>query len=680
MCGITGILARGNLSDEAHVAVERINAALFHRGPDGAGEYIAPQIHFAMRRLSIIDLNGGWQPLYNEDRTIALIANGEIYNHIELRAELEARGHRFHTHSDCEMIAHLYEEHGPDCVKFLRGMFAFCLYDTKNNRVIIARDRMGEKPVYLYEQDGMIAFSSEMGSLLRSGLLPFEVDPAAIKLYFHYGYVPEPATAVKGVRKLPQGSMLIVDLTHWKIEQRCYWRLQDAPPVEGDPIKKIREELDVISELIIRSDVPVGVGLSGGLDSSAIAALANARSPGKIHALSVGYTGRPPVDERAQAEWFAKKLGMPFHEFEIHDREVVELFPERAAWRDDPIADIAGHGYYAVSRLAREKGIKVLLKGQGADELFWGYGWLREAVHASIQKDAQGGKPIHDSLLKPMMPSGFSPAALRSYAAKKAGQLMGWDKGYRDEQAPADQLIFYNASRVYQRGAAAYEHITTREFKQKTLNANPAELFTIKRPWGDIPTLITSLVCSTYLLENGMVQGDRLSMVNSVELRLPLCDYKFAELAVGLRKANPDHNLSPKHWFREAIKPLVPAEILTRPKRGFTPPSAHWLNMLGDAYKLSLHDGYLVEHGILDKDATNIMTSSHSRASIWPETLYKCLVLEFWCRAMSQAASKHPIPSTFRTPAPSTESYARASHNSVSNRVAIAPAAISRAS
>lgn len=659
MCGITGIVGRLALGESEHAAVVRMNAALYHRGPDGDGAIVAPNLHVAMRRLSIIDLAGGWQPLYNEDSTVAVICNGEIYNHVELRASLESRGHRFRTHSDCETIAHLYEEHGEECVHHLRGMFAFALYDAKARKILLARDRMGEKPVYLLERDGMIAFSSEMASLLRSGMIRFEVDPAAVKLYMHYGYVPEPATAVKGVRKLPAGHLLSIDLDRWNVSQRCYWRLADAPPIDADPVARIREELDTIAELIIRADVPVGVGLSGGLDSSAIAAMASRRRPGKIHALSVGYTGRPSVDERHEAQETAKLLGMPFHEVEISDREVAELFPERAAWRDDPIADIAGHGYYALSRLARDKGIPVLLKGQGADELFWGYGWLRDALRLSMLKDAQGGSPVHESFRSNIFPSSISPAGLREFAAKKAGQAMGWDRGLNDGNAPADQLVFYNAARTYQRGAAAYPRIISSEWQHAAAHANPAAIFTVPRPWNDLPTMLTSLACATYLLENGMVQGDRLSMVNSVELRLPLCDYRLAETVIGLRKARPDHDLAPKEWFRKAIRPLLPEQILNRPKRGFTPPGTKWIRLLVETYKVSLRNGFLVESGILTPQGAQTLTEPHSRASMWPETAYKCLVLEFWCRAMQQAANVGPVPSTYRTPACAYEAYTR---------------------
>ena len=216
MCGIAGIISQAPLTPAEIDSVRKENSKLTHRGPDGSGEFLDSHVMLAMRRLSIIDLDGGWQPLYNEDRTLTLVANGEIYNFVELRERLERQGHRFNTHSDCETILHLYEEHGLDFVQHLRGMFAFALWDSKHRKLIVARDRMGEKPVYVYETNGRVLFASEMKALLASGLVPFELDPTAVNLYFHYQYVPEPLTPLKGVRKLDAASMLVVDLDPWR--------------------------------------------------------------------------------------------------------------------------------------------------------------------------------------------------------------------------------------------------------------------------------------------------------------------------------------------------------------------------------------------------------------------------------------------------------------------------------
>ncbi|MGI0029890.1 MAG: asparagine synthase (glutamine-hydrolyzing), partial [Nitrososphaera sp.] len=282
--------------------VARLNQLLQHRGPDGAGEFHNGHVVMAMRRLSIIDLNTGWQPLYNEDRSLVLVANGEVYNFIELRQQLENRGHRFNTRSDCETILHLYEEHGDRCVDHLRGMFAFALWDISQRRLLLARDRMGEKPLYLACTDGRIVFASELKALVRAGIIPFELDPHAVHLYYHYGYVPEPIAALRGVRKLLAAHILSIDIDSWLIDERCYWRMEDAPPIDDDPATVIHEELDQIGELIIRSDVPVGVAMSAGMDASTIAAVAAMKYSGTMHAFTVGYSGRPLQDERQEAK------------------------------------------------------------------------------------------------------------------------------------------------------------------------------------------------------------------------------------------------------------------------------------------------------------------------------------------------------------------------------------------
>ncbi|MGD0806890.1 MAG: asparagine synthase (glutamine-hydrolyzing), partial [Anaerolineales bacterium] len=274
MCGITGWISREGLSELEREKVTRMNSLLQHRGPDGAGEFQHHNLAMAMRRLSIIDLQGGGQPLYNEDRTLALILNGEIYNFIELRGQLQARGHVFRTRCDAEMVLHLYEEYGDDCVHSLRGMFAFALWDGKRRRLLLARDRMGEKPLYLWEGKDRLIFASELKALLQSGAVPFELDPTGVSLFFNYQYVPEPATPIRGVRKLPPGHLLTIDLEPWQITERRYWNMEDAPPLKGSPAELLRAELETVSELVIRSDVPVGIALSGGLDSGSIAVLA----------------------------------------------------------------------------------------------------------------------------------------------------------------------------------------------------------------------------------------------------------------------------------------------------------------------------------------------------------------------------------------------------------------------
>lgn len=635
MCGICGIISKTPITNVEVSQVNRVNAALRHRGPDGRGEHISHHVLLAMRRLAIIDLEGGWQPLWNEDKSIALVANGEVYNFVELQRDLEARGHRYRTHSDCESIIHAYEEFGEDFVHKLRGMYAFALYDINKRRVILGRDRMGEKPLYLHEKDGVVWFSSELRSLLSGGVVPFKLDAGAINLFFHYTYVPEPRTAIEGVRKLPAGHLLTIDLEPWRVRERSYWRLEDAPPIEGDSRSIIRAELETIAKLVTRSDVPVGVALSAGIDSSAVAALVSRAAPGKIHALTVGYPGRPRQDERAPAKRWAQELGMPFHEIEVPVREVVELFPERAFWRDDPIADPAGHSYFAVSRLAHEQGIPVLLQGQGGDELFWGYPWAQTAARLCRLKAAGSNGSGHLwKRIRNAIPPGVSKAAVRTWVQRNLGWFYGYEPMNPDSGQPKNRLVGYNLTLEYQRGAFAVPRLFSKEFMARASQADPGEPFTLPLPWEDIGVALTAMQCRTYLLENGMMQGDRLSMINSVELRLPLSDYRLAEIAVGLRKASPDDALPPKQRLREAIEDLVPEYILNRPKSGFTPPSRLWTPALVDAYRHSLEGGYLAGQGVLTPEAVTLLQGDHPRFSPWTDIFYRTLVLEFWCRGM----------------------------------------------
>lgn len=641
MCGICGIAAPAPLNQQAYAWVDKMNAAMQHRGPNGAGAYQTEYVALAMRRLSIIDLMGGWQPLYNEDRAIALIANGEIYNHVELRAHLSAKGHRFGTNSDCETIVHLYEEYGAACVHHLRGMFAFALWDNERQRLLLARDRMGEKPLYLYEHQGMLLFASELKALLRSGIVPFALDPVAVDRYFHYSYVPEPATPIQGVRKLPAAHLLTIDVDPWQIQEHCYWRMADAPALEGDPAQLIRAELETISELVIRADVPVGIALSGGVDSSAIAALAVRKYPEQMHAFTVGYTEPTHHDERAAARALAQTLQMPFHEITVTTAEVVDFFPELVCWRDDPIADISGHGYYAVMKLAQASGVPVVLQGQGGDELFWGYSWVQQAVIESGRKKALLANPLAAlRYLTPQWPIPQTAGSLRRWATDGMGLRSGWRRLKRDTSSPNTQLIFYDLVTSFQVAQQERRRLFQSTFIEQVQETSAAALFSMAHPWPQVDTLMTRLICETYLLENGITQGDRLSMASSVELRLPLVDHKLVETVIGLRKTQPDSQQGPKQWFKAAIADLVPPEVQNRPKRGFTPPGMSWHPALAKAYGQQLVNGYLVETGVLQPESAAQLAEGYLTSKPLASLAFSALVLEVWCRQFATLATR----------------------------------------
>jgi asparagine synthase (glutamine-hydrolysing) len=624
MCGIAGVIAK-RVEPKHEDALARMLAILVHRGPDGEGRYRDQHIAMGMRRLSIIDLQGGWQPLYNEDRTVAVIMNGEIYNYVELTAELKQRGHVFSTHSDGEVIAHLYEEEGEQCLRQLRGMFAFALVDKKNGTVLIARDRMGEKPLYLHQTDEEIYFSSEMKSLLSAGCVPFELDPPAVNDYFHYQYVPEPKTPLKAVRKLPRAHYLKVQLADWEVEQRKYWDMESVEPVDGDPVSLVRDELNRVCELLIRADVPVGVALSGGLDSSAIAALAARKYPGTMHAFSVGYPGRPANDERNDAKALADVLNMPFHEIELSTGDLVESFEQMNFQRDDPIADISGFGYYSVSKVARKHGVPVLLQGQGGDEVFWGYQWVRDAAEAS---DAQ-------------LRNASAPAKSAGFLRSAFGKMFG--RRTTQPSAGTYRPVFHELAPDFRIALSDIGNYYTDSFKQALGDSSAYDLFTFDALWEHSDVLITRLICDTYLLENGVAQGDRLSMANSVELRLPFVDYKLVELVIGLRKthaADPDYRRFPKPWLRGAMKGVLPDFIIERPKQGFAPPVIEWHNAIFSTYGKYLDGGYLVQSGVLTEEAGSSLSKGPFPPGAIAPISFKALVLEMWCRAMRDTIRK----------------------------------------
>ncbi|MDX1990934.1 MAG: asparagine synthase (glutamine-hydrolyzing) [bacterium] len=631
MCGIDGIISHTPLDDVQRNRLRTMNNVLAHRGPNGEGFHITEHVGLAMRRLSVIDLEGAWQPIYNEDRSLAVICNGEVYNYIELRRDLIARGHQMRTDGDVETVLHLYEECGLDVVHALRGMYAFALHDTPNNRVLIVRDRMGEKPLYYWHEGQTLIFASELKALLAALPHQPDLDPQAIDLFFHYGYVPEPRTPLQGIHKLPAGHMLIVDIDPWRVEQRQYWDMLDAPPLESDPIETIRAELHTVSELVIRSDVPVGLALSGGLDSSALAVLTARTYPGTLRAFSVGYPGRPANDERDDAKALADHLKIPFYDIEIVQDDMVRFFPDLMRAMDDPIADIAGYGYYIVSKLARENDVPVLLQGQGGDELFWGYPWVKQAAADALLKQ----ELLREELVPAGGMSGLMPNLKRIFGKPnndpEAARRARLNDGY------PDTFPFIDAAPDFQVASQRMQQLYAPGFAAQIAHRSAYQPFTASAPWQNVPSMVTRLISQTYLQENGIAQGDRLSMASSVELRLPFVDYKLVETVIGLRKAQPDHTMPPKAWLRGALQGIVPEWVMNRPKKGFAPPIYQWYTALLENYGKSLPDGVLAQRGILKADALHKLAQGDGLMDGVITLPFKALTLELWARKLLSA-------------------------------------------
>ena len=627
MCGICGILPKRKTSQEDISAVRRMNARLTHRGPDSEGYFSDDRVAIGMRRLSIIDLDHGSQPLYNEDKSITLIANGEVYNFVELRRELEGLGHAFATGSDCETIIHAYEQYGESFVDHLRGMFAFCLYDARIGTAILVRDRLGEKPLYLHAAGDSLAFSSELKSLLEA--VPAgarKLDRESLYLYFHYGYVPGSRTMFTDIRKLPPGGMIVMDCQTGEMKERVYWskradatakKADSSPSLASDQASTlVRNELDEIERIAIRSDVPVGVSLSGGIDSSIIATLAARYSDRKLHAFSVGYPGEPTNDERSQARALAERLGLIFHGIELTEEQFARDLPKLIESMDEPVSDIAAYGYYAVAREARKERVPVLLAGFGGDEFFWGYEWVRDSARYSDLKSA----PLGNIRTFAALLARFWKETLR----RPLGMLP-----YIWRAATSEDVILYELAPQWRIASLTRRNMFGEAFLASVdaASALKAEQRPLARHNG---ATVTELISDLWLLSNCIDLGDRLSMAHSVELRLPLVDYKLYEDAQSIRSQYPcDYRLGYKHWLIEAARGLIPEEIFRRRKRGFTPPTAFWTIHAVTLHRDLLLDGYLTQNGIINR---RYMERALSQPEKNLRFLYTSLTFEMWAK------------------------------------------------
>lgn len=638
MCGITGLISKNPLKPADVETTNTMNNALYHRGPDSMGVFQDTNLILAMRRLKIIDLSGGDQPLYNEDSSLILVVNGEIYNHIELRKDLENRGHKFKTHSDCETILHLYEESGEECLKSLRGMFAFALFDKNRNKVLIARDRLSEKPLYYYQREEKIAFSSEMKSLLLylRGKSP-AIDPESLNMFFHYQYVPEPLTCIDGVKKLPAAHYITIYLKDFSFHLKKYWDFEDVKPVTGDPTVLIRDAFDDLSKMIIRADVPVGIALSGGIDSSAIAVLAAKHYPDKMHAFSVGYPGRPQNDERSMAQSLSEKLGLAYHEIELKTEDMVNSFPEMVYYMDDPIADIAAFGYYSVNKLARKHNIPVILSGIGGDELFWGYLWASTAVKKNLQKReaASGEEGVLISLLKNTF-TDIKNIGERQQIVSALFSVINSFKNigfkYKMMSSNPDTYILYEDIPDFLSAFNYLQTLYTDDFRSRVHEEQLYSFFTDK-DWDEVQIKVCKFLYQTWLYSNCVALGDRMSMASSIELRLPFLDYQFVELIMGLRKTyKDDYKLGYKKWFIDAMDGIIPPEVLTRRKRGFTPPVHNWYKGVAERYGKLCYEGYLVSNGIMKREKIVELLNRTINEGKDLFFSYKIVLMELWCR------------------------------------------------
>jgi asparagine synthase (glutamine-hydrolysing) len=568
MCGIAGYLGREHPQLGASMA-----ALLRHRGPDDAGECVLERRDggacvLAHRRLSIIDLPGGHQPLTNEDATVHLVFNGEIYNFRELRADLERRGHRFRTRSDTEVIVHLYEDYGLDCVEHLRGMFAFALWDAARERLLLARDRLGVKPLYYaVPEDGdiAIAFASELKSLLEVPAVSRELDLESLAAYLAYLYIPHPRTAVRGVRRLPPAHVLVAE--RGSVELRRYWSLDPEATAELDP-DGLWELLADAVELRLVADVPVGSFLSGGLDSSAIVAAATERdAPPETFSVVFPRPEERLYDERDDARLVAAAFGTRHHELEARP-DARALLPELVRHFDEPFGNPTALLVYELSRLTRQH-VKVALAGDGADELFAGYPRYRGLAAAQWYRRV--------------------PAPVRALAAAGARALPESTRGRHGLRrarefalAPVESLDETYLSWITYFDPARRTELFAPGLTERLRESPPPERFLqdllARAPRNDLVNRLSYVELQSFLPCNVLEYGDRMSMAHGLEVRAPFTDHRLVERVFALPGSAKLQRGRSKALLRTAAESRLPQRPLAKRKVGFNPPMGLWLD------------------------------------------------------------------------------------------------------
>jgi asparagine synthase (glutamine-hydrolysing) len=537
-----------------------MNERLVHRGPDSDGLFHDGGVALAMRRLSIIDLEGGDQPISNEDGSVTVVQNGEIYNYRELREELERRGHRFATHSDTEVLVHLYEEHGDGFVERLRGMFAIALWDARERRLLLARDRFGIKPLYYRLHDGTLSFASELKAMLAQPGFSREIDPRAVAAYLAFNSIPAPLTIFAEARKLPVGTLAV-----WRdgeLSQTRYARPQPvaANQVRRHPVGALAEELRETLRDSVRAhlvaDVPVGVLLSGGVDSAGLVALAAGEQADPVKTFSVGFE-EASFDELDRARLVAERYGTEHHEIVLRP-DAVELFPKLVEAFDEPFGDSSALPTYLVSELAAGE-VKVALSGEGGDELFGGYyTYVADLLAPRIGRLAALAAPLIERL-----PSSSSKVSL-DYKAKRfarGAHLPPLERHHAWKEIFSRQLQVS----LLGGGDPGWDPVDVyRERYVETAGAEPL-------------ARLQDVDLGIYLVDDLLVKTDRSSMAHSLELRVPFLDNEVATMALGLATPLKVRGLAKKRLLRQALAPLLPKEVLSAPKQGFSIPVAAWL-------------------------------------------------------------------------------------------------------
>ena len=627
MCGIAGIVSAAGLAPEDHARAVSMRDIIAHRGPDDAGLYADTHAALAHRRLSIVDLAAGHQPLANERDDVWVVFNGEIYNHARVRPELETAGHRYKTRSDTETIVHAYEQWGDACVERFRGMFAFAIWDAARQRLLLARDRLGIKPLYWTHVGDRVLFASEIKSILASGLVTPEPDEHALPELLGTRYLSGTGTLFKGIHRLLPGHTLVFE--RGEITVRQYWDVpvgEHHPEItslsEADAVSRFRELLEESVRIRLMSDVPLGMFLSGGLDSSAIAALMARMIDRPLQTFSVAFKQRA-FSELDYARQVSSAIGADAHEVVIDDQDFFGALPRLIWHEDEPIAHPSSVPLYFVSELA-SRHVKVVLTGEGSDELLAGYGkypralvnWRAGAAYAAVPG------AVRDWVARSVVPQ--LPKRLGRYAQRSFLAL---------PRTP-EAMFFDNFASIGLRRQASLLSSAVAAYATPDSAYGPSREY-LDRPNGRSTMLDRLLYADikTYLVELLMKQ-DQMSMAASIESRVPFLDHHLVEFAAALPPRLKLRGFKTKWILREAVRSVLPQEILTRPKMGFPVPFALW--MKGEWQNVArdvLLDRRTRERGIIEPRAVEELITGHaSGRQEGGDAIWSLLNLELWYR------------------------------------------------
>ncbi len=634
MCGICGVWeygsSRGNVGRELLVSMRDV---MTHRGPDDAGELVFDDARggFGFRRLSIIDLSeAGHQPMRGCTDRAWLVFNGEIYNHAAVREELEARGHVYASRTDSETILHLYEERGLDFVNDIEGDFAIAIWDADRERLVLARDRAGVKPLYFYQSDGRFIFASEIKAILQHPALTPEVSEEALYHYLTFLTTPAPQTLFRGIQKLPAGHMLTINRTG-EVRISQYW---DALPPETEMKRSEAEHQQQILDLLrasikkrMMADVPFGVFLSGGVDSSANVALMSELMTQPVRTFTVGFHDAAELNELDAARALSKRFSTDHHEVIIGREEMEKFLPELVFHQDEPIADPVCVPLYYVSKLARDSGTIVVQVGEGSDEIFGGYDWF--GTYLRIEERFWRYAERAPSIARRAAAAVAVPLAQKTFKKHKAGELM--------RRLGDDQSLFWGGVGVFDETTkpkvlspelrARHNGLSTHDVVRQYLDTIERE-----RPDADFAARMSYLELKLRLPELLLMRVDKITMATSVEARVPFLDHHLIEYAMGLPRELKVKGTTGKHILKRALESILPKDLLYQPKRGFGAPAREWFRgPKGEELVQLIMNSRMRKRDFFDYDFIQQLVDEHRRETHdWSAHLWALLNLSVW--------------------------------------------------